>query len=166
MKKGWLEFGRFILLLVMFFVIIDLLKTNNELKKELGLNFRNLINETDDLINDTKKVDLEEVIKTEQGSQIVRRYSSQFWNLQTEYYGLTKNDVGKLGRILGEVAQLEGLLADNGRWTPSQKEQHEKALVTLELILRDFSSINGSDKYWYQLIEYIDKRIESEGLEL
>ena len=99
MKKGWLEFGRFILLLVMFFVIIDLLKTNNELKKELGLNFHNLINETDDLINDTKKVDLEEVIKTEQGSQIVRRYSSQFWNLQTEYYALTKNDVGKLGRI-------------------------------------------------------------------
>lgn len=138
------------------------------------MNFQHLIYETDSLIKDTKKIDLEEVIKTEQGPQIVSRYSSQYRNLQTKYYVLAKNDVSNLGRVLGEVAQLEGLLADNESWTPSQKEKHEKALATIELILRDFNSINGSEKYWYQLItkkdsqliEYIDKRMESEGLEL
>jgi len=174
MKKGWTRLASVTLIISMFFITITVLKNNTELKREIGRNFQLLNDKTNLFISNTRQLDFEEAIKTEQGQQIVRSYQSQYTLLWLEYHALANNDVNKLASILGEVARLEAILLDTGSWTPFEKERHQKALATIELILRDFSSINGSDKYWYQLItkkdsqliEYIDKRIESEWLEL
>ena len=105
---------------------------------------------------------------------IVGGIREEYVDLNSEYFSLANNEVRKLADILIGVADLEETLISKGKWTKEEKEAHSGALRALQLIMLDFNDFSESNGSWEELftngdsplIERINFRIESEGVEL
>ena len=156
------------------FLFTDNLDLRREMKKETERVYAELLSETSLLVRKTQRVNLEEVMQTEYGEMIVGGIREEYVDLNSEYFSLANNEVRKLADILIGVADLEETLISKGKWTKEEKEAHSGALRALQLIMLDFNDFSESNGSWEELftngdsplIERINFRIESEGVEL
>lgn len=172
MKKSKITTVSILLLVLCIKIIADQYKMNMAMQKELGRHYQSMHYDTYNLVTSTQQLNLEEFLNSENGVQIIKMYQDQYNSLTADYL-MIENGVSRIYEILYEIAMLQSNLFNHGSWSPEEKERHNTMLRTLQLILLDFNSFEGTETYTYKLyteedsplIAKIEERLEASGLE-
>lgn len=171
--KKWVFNGLIVGFFAMFCWNLYLAKSNSDLKSYAGRHYEEYTRELSSVVLGTINLKFEELVKTEDGKQIIADNVSAFDRIGMKFMW-NEPVLARVSKVANDISMLEWTLLDNGEWTPEEKELHSKALRTLRMISIDFDSIEGTKKHWYklfteedsELIEKIEQRAEAQAYEL
>ena len=138
------------LIVILFFVSFEVIKENKELKRELGPEYQQLIQETGYALSYMQDINWDETINNENMQQDFDEHQYQLENTAFTFMML-ENDLNKLGHILLDISYFQGMLINQEELSEAEIEANKERVRTLRLLFLDMSPqvVGDGNTDWY-----------------